>query len=160
MKKIIRKILVVTLALTLTLSIIIPSYAAAPEAETKAAALKQLGLFMGVSDTDFALDRAPTRVEAVVMLLRTLGVEAEAQASDATHPFTDVPAWADRYIAYAYDKGLAKGVSDTGFGIGDVDSDMYLTFMLGRSATAMQTAISSGAPRILSQRPLEFCLTA
>ncbi len=91
MKSGIRKILVVTLALALCFSMMLPAYAAAPEAETKAAALKQLGLFMGVSDTDFALDRAPTRVEALVMLLRTLSVEDDAKASTATHPFTDVP---------------------------------------------------------------------
>ena len=63
---------------------------------------------MGVSDTDFALDRAPTRVEALVMLLRTLGVEDDAKASTATHPFTDVPGWADRYIAFAYENGLTR----------------------------------------------------
>ncbi len=130
MKSGIRKILVVTLALALCFSMMLPAYAAAPEAETKAAALKQLGLFMGVSDTDFALDRAPTRVEALVMLLRTLGVEDDAKASTATHPFTDVPGWADSYIAYAYENGFTKGVSDTSFGSGDADSDMYLTFML------------------------------
>jgi hypothetical protein len=49
----------------------LPAYAATPEAETKAAALKQLGLFMGVSDTDFALDRAPTRLEVMDMLIRS-----------------------------------------------------------------------------------------
>lgn len=130
MKSGIRKILACVLALALCFSMMLPAYAAAPEAETKAAALKQLGLFMGVSDTDFALDRAPTHVEALVMLLRTLGVEDDAKASTATHPFTDVPGWADRYIAYAYENGLTKGVSDTSFGTGNADSDMYLTFML------------------------------
>ena len=35
--------------------------------------LKNLGIFKGVSDTDFALDRAPTRVEALIMLIRVLG---------------------------------------------------------------------------------------
>jgi len=130
MKKGIRKILVVTLALAMCFSMMLSAYAATPEAETKAAALKQLGLFMGVSDTDFALDRAPTRVEAVVMLLRAMGEAEAAKASSATHPFTDVPEWANRYIAYAYENGLTKGVSETSFGTGDADSDMYLTFML------------------------------
>lgn len=130
MKKGIRKMLVVTLALAMCFSMMLPAYAATPEAETKAAALKQLGLFMGVSDTDFALDRAPTRVEAMVMLIRSMGKESEALSVGGTHPFTDVPAWADKYIGYAYEKRLTKGVSATSFGTGDADSDMYLTFML------------------------------
>jgi len=124
MKKGIRKILVVTLALAMCFSMMLSAYAATPEAETKAASLKQLGLFMGVSDTDFALDRAPTRVEAVVMLLRAMGEAEAAKAASATHPFTDVPEWANRYIAYAYENGLTKGVSETSFGTGDADSDM------------------------------------
>lgn len=130
MKNRINKILITVLALTLCISMTVPAFAAAPEAETKAVALKQLGLFMGVSDTDFALDRQPTRVEAIVMLLRAMGCEADAKASTAVHPFTDVPEWADRYVAYAYKNGLTKGVSATSFGTGNADSDMYLTFML------------------------------
>ena len=47
-------------------------------AEEIAGELKTLGLFRGVSDTDFDLDRAPTRVEAVVMLVRLLGAETAA----------------------------------------------------------------------------------
>ncbi|MBQ5355183.1 MAG: hypothetical protein IIU08_04870, partial [Clostridia bacterium] len=64
------------------------------EEETTAAALKSLGLFRGVSDTNFDLNRAPTRVEALVMLIRTLGKESEALGGNWTHPFTDVPSWA------------------------------------------------------------------
>lgn len=92
--------------------------------------LKNLGLFQGVSDTDFALDRAPTRVEALVMLIRLLGDGAQAQNSTDSHPFTDVPQWADGYVGYAYQKGLTKGVSETAFGTGEASAQMYLTFVL------------------------------
>ena len=92
--------------------------------------LKNLGLFQGVSETDFALNRAPTRVEALVMLIRLLGDGAEAQSSRATHPFTDVPQWADGYVGYAYQKGLTNGVSETTFGTGTASAQMYLTFVL------------------------------
>lgn len=92
--------------------------------------LKNLGLFQGVSDTDFALDRAPTRVEALVMLIRLLGDGSLAQNSTASHPFTDVPQWADGYVGYAYQKGLTKGVSETTFGTGEASAQMYLTFVL------------------------------
>jgi len=130
-KKHVKCIFSLTLALTLFLMLILSAYTAdINEAETKAAALKKLGLFKGVSETDFDLDRAPTRVEAMVMLIRILGKEAEVLKMGGTHPFTDVPDWADKYIGYAYEKGLTKGVSATSFGTGNADSDMYLTFML------------------------------
>lgn len=98
--------------------------------EQLAKSLKSLGLFQGVSDTDFALHRAPTRVEALIMLIRLLGHGKEAQESGASHPFTDVPTWADGYVGYAYEKGLTNGTSDTTFGTGTASAQMYLTFVL------------------------------
>jgi len=131
MKKTVKGTLSMILAFTLVFALLIPAYAAGgAEAEPKAAALKQLGLFKGVSATDFALDRAPTRAEALVMLIRTLGKESEALGGSWTHPFTDVPSWADKYVGYGYEKGLTKGISATQFGSGNAGSDMYLTFML------------------------------
>ena len=92
--------------------------------------LKALGLFKGASDTDYALDRAPTRTEAVVMLLRILGKENEVLTAGYSHPFTDVPEWADPYIGYAYTTGLSQGVSETEFGSGNASAAMYLTLVL------------------------------
>lgn len=92
--------------------------------------LKSLGLFRGASDTDYALDRAPTRIEAVVMLLRTLGRENEVLTANYSHPFTDVPDWADPYIGYAYETGLSQGVSAAEFGSGNASAAMYLTLVL------------------------------
>ena len=98
--------------------------------ETLARALKDLGLFKGVSENDFDLMRAPTRVEAMVMLIRILGKENEALSGNYQHPFVDVVDWADRYIGYAYASGLTKGVSDTMYGSGDASAGMFLTFVL------------------------------
>jgi|GEM_PF-963078 len=92
--------------------------------------LKSLSLFKGVSDTEFDLGRAPTRTEAVVMLIRVLGKESEAQTASWSHPFTDVASWATNYIGYAYQKGLTKGISDTQFGTGNASAAMYVTFVL------------------------------
>lgn len=131
MKKTTKKVLSLILVMALCISVLLPVYASNPgEAEAKAAALKQLGLFKGVSDTDFALDRAATRTEAFVMLIRALGKESEALGGSWAHPFTDVPSWADKYIGYGYEKGLTKGVSATQFGTGNADLNMYLTFIL------------------------------
>lgn len=61
-----------------------------------AASLKTLTLFRG-SDTGygegFDLEKAPTRMEALIMLIRLLGEESEALTCTAYQPFTDVPDW-------------------------------------------------------------------
>lgn len=130
MKKAIASVLAVTLLIAASLTVKTPARAAGVTEASQAAALKRLGLFRGVSATDFDLGRAPTRTEALVMLIRVLGEESEALKSDRPHPFTDVAPWADRYVGYAYAKGLTKGISATLFGTGDANSDMYLTFVL------------------------------
>ena len=71
--------------------------------------LHALGLFRGTGEDEngvpiYALEKTATRAEALVMLIRLLGEEDAALSSLAAHPFTDVPAWADRYVAYAYEK--------------------------------------------------------
>lgn len=131
MGKNIKRALALVLVLAISLTMVAPIYAStATEAETKALALKQLGLFKGVSDTEFDLDRAPTRAEAMVMLIRVLGQESEALKGNWSHPFSDVAPWADKYIGYAYEKGLTKGISKTEFGTGNAGSDIFLTFVL------------------------------
>ena len=104
--------------------------------ETEAALrLKVLGLFQGVGtnpdgSTNFDLARAPSRTEALVMLIRLLGKDAEANGGSWKHPFTDVPGWANEEVGYAYEKGLTKGSSATEFGVGTASAQMYLTFVL------------------------------
>ncbi|WP_372996124.1 hypothetical protein [Lutispora sp.] len=97
--------------------------------------LWELGLFQGVGTypdggINFDLARKPSRIEALVMLIRLLGKENEAKNSDWIHPFTDVPEWADKYVGYAYEKGLTKGSSGSEFGTGTASVQMYLTFVL------------------------------
>ncbi len=93
--------------------------------------LKALGIFKGVSETDFALNRAPTRTEALVMLIRVLGKENDALSKGGKHPFTDVPAWADKYVGYAFENKLTNGMSATKFGSNTAaSSSMYITFVL------------------------------
>ena len=72
----------------------------------------------GVLDSGgtFSPDKAITRREMAVMLVRTLGYQdlAEKEAKDYALPFTDVTA--DRgYIAVAYDIGMVNGTSATTF---------------------------------------------
>jgi len=132
-----RKTLCLILALCLCVSLLPSSALAetpgAPDPETFARSLKALGLFQGVSDTDFALDRAPTRAEALVMLLRLTGKANAAAHCESAHPFADTAEcrWADPYIAYAWDQGLTKGADESHFLPNDpANANMYLTFVL------------------------------
>ena len=104
--------------------------------ERKAHKLYNLGLMKGTGVTAngillFDLDRTPTRAEAITMLVRFLGKEEDASKSGKTHPFTDVPTWADGYVSYAYENGLTNGMSATVFGAETLATpEMYMTFML------------------------------
>ena len=115
-----------------------------------AASLKTLTLFRG-SDTGygegFDLEKAPTRMEALIMLIRLLGEESEALTCTAYQPFTD---WALPYAAYAYSKGYTNGVGPTTFGTTmSASAEMYTEFLLRAlhySSTA-QSDISNAPER-------------
>ncbi len=131
-----KRFFAVLLALLLTFSLSAGVFAADAEAETAAQELFDLGLFSGTG-TDaagkpvFDLDRAPTRAEAVTMLVRLLGKTDAALAGAWTTPFTDVADWAKSYVGFAYANGLTAGTSAATFGGGDtVSAAQYLTFVL------------------------------
>lgn len=93
--------------------------------------LSKIGVFVGTG-SGFDLDREPTRLEGLIMLIRLLGVEKEAIAmSNASIPFTDVPDWGRGYVAYAYSNGLTNGVGNNLFGTNQLmTSNSYMTFVL------------------------------
>ena len=92
--------------------------------------MKAMGLFAG-TNKGYELDRAATRAEAGVMLVRLLGREAEAKATAYDAPFTDVPDWAKPYVGWLYRNGLTAGVSGTKYGTNDtVTAQQYATFLL------------------------------
>ena len=131
-----KKILSLLLVLTLCVAFATTAFAASPEAVAAADRLNGLGLFNGVGDNadgtpNYDLDRAPNRMEAVTLLVRLLGKEADAQAGTWKTPFTDVADWAKPYVGYAYENGLTSGTSATTFsGTGTVSATQYLTFVL------------------------------
>lgn len=98
---------------------------------TYADQLSQIGIFRG-TDNGFELYREPTRIEALVILIRLLGQEEIAtQTPFGSCPFTDVPDWGKSYVAYAYSTGLTNGISDSLFGSYDlVMPKSFSTFML------------------------------
>lgn len=132
-------------ALLLTIAILFllapAALAASDEANEAAETLNELGLFNGVGENadgtpNFDLDRAPTRHEAVTMLVRLLGKESEAKSGTWETPFSDVADWAKPYVGYAYANKLTNGVGDDGKGGQLFGGSMtttatqYLTFVL------------------------------
>jgi hypothetical protein len=104
--------------------------------EMAARQLFSYGLFQGSGvaedgTVEFNLTASMSRQEAVTMLVRLLGKEEEAKAGNWTTPFTDVDAWAQPYVGYAYANDLTHGSGDKTFGsAGLVNGDQYLTFIL------------------------------
>ena len=95
-------------------------------------ALRLLGLFQG-SDRGYELERCPSRVEALVMLIRLLGEETAALAGDAVTPFKDLNIWEQgkNYVAYGYRMRYTNGMSATTFGPTlNGTLEQYLTFVL------------------------------
>ncbi len=98
--------------------------------------LYALGLMQGTGvnqdgTPSFELNRAPTRAEAVAMLIRLLGKEKEALYGTWSTPFYDVPDWAKPYVGYAYASGLTQGMGSNTFGSDySVTASQYITFVL------------------------------
>lgn len=131
-----KRFISLALSLVLMLTLLPTAFAVSNEATEAAQTLYELGLFSGTGNNpdgtpNFDLDRAPTRQEAITMLVRLLGKEEEANAGTWDIPFTDVDNWAKPYVGYAYANGLTTGTGATTFGSNDiVTASQYLTFVL------------------------------
>lgn len=92
--------------------------ASASDYDAVAEELSAIGMFRGTG-SGFELDRAPTRSEAAIMLVRLFGAEEEAnaayQAGKISHPFTDVSAYTSPYVAWLHTNGITKGYTATTF---------------------------------------------
>ncbi len=126
-----KKLISLCLALALSLSLCLMSASAYSPAQLNSAdALYTLGLFLGTGES-YELNANLTRAEGITMLVRMLGKEAEAKSGSYQHPFTDVPDWAEPYVAYAYTAKLTNGVSETAFeGDSEMTNAQFLTLVL------------------------------
>ncbi len=130
MKKTVQRSLALVLFLLMLLAL--PAMAGeAPIYTDEADALNSLGLFQGTGN-GYELERAPTRAEALVLLVRLLGKEAEAKAYAGDCPLGDVAGrWMAPYVGWAYAQGITKGTSDSAFTPDAyADARMFSTFVL------------------------------
>ena len=133
MKRIHRSCVAVLLLLAMLLSCV-PAIAAGGSrgftTQQKAEALKSLDIFQG-TNKGFELESTLTREQAVTLIVRLLGAEAEAKEKSPEHPFTDVWAWASPYVGYGYQNGLVKGMGASTFGYGQLVTEaQFLTMLL------------------------------
>jgi len=110
MKKTISKLTILLLIILLPQVNVILSAEDTTRYEEYAEKLATIGVFKG-TPAGFELDRQPTRLEGLVMLIRLLGKEDEALSiKDEASVFTDVPDWGIPFTNYAYKNGLTKGL--------------------------------------------------
>lgn len=82
-------------------------------------ALWGMGLVKGDDNGNFNPDSEITRIEFLAMVIRMIGLEDGAKATAAEElVFTDIPAdhWGRGYAYWAYNLGIANGISETEFG--------------------------------------------
>ena len=108
--------------------------ASASDYDDIARELSAIGMFRGTG-SGFELDRAPTRSEAAIMLVRLFGAEEEANAAykagKISHPFTDVSAYTSPYVAWLYSNGITKGYTATTFASQNpCSAQNYVVFLL------------------------------
>jgi len=120
-----------TMVISISLSSVQVQAYQSPTNEESATLLATIGVFKG-SDKGFELERQPTRIEGLIMLIRLLGAEDEAYAAGYTDSyFTDVPTWALPYTNYAFDHNLTKGIGNKQFGTSQaLTLDAYSTYIL------------------------------
>lgn len=132
MKRFAKRIFSTLLTAALSVSLLVSPSAAtssSPESTSRADKLLSLHLFQGAAD-GYHLERTPTRMQGLVMLIRLLGEEETALATTETSPFLDLT-WGEAYAAYAYANGLTKGTSATTFTPNSALSPKgYVTFLL------------------------------
>lgn len=126
-----KKQLLVLSILVIILSLGIPVFGGTTYYNDYAVKLSEIGVFKGTGN-GFELDREPTRLEGLIMLIRLLGKEDEAESlkNDPTI-FSDVPSWGRGYVNYAYNNGLTKGIGNNLFGTNDkMNSKSFITLLL------------------------------
>ena len=126
-------LLFTTLLLTAALCVT----ASASDFDAVAEDLSAIGMFRGTAN-GFELDRAPTRSEAAIMLVRLYGAEDTAKtaydAGEISHPFNDVSDFTSPYVAWLYTNGITNGTSADTFGSANkCSAQNYVVFLLRAS---------------------------
>ena len=104
--------------------------------------LQTVGIMVGDENGNFNPDQNVTRNEMAVIMANLM--EYNVATYKDTSPFTDVPSWAEPYVAACYTNGITSGYSDTIYGGSDTVTTAQAALMLMKALGYFQYASDFG----------------
>ena len=105
--------------------------------------LQTVKIMVGDENGDFNPDQNVTRNEMAVIMSNLM--EYNVASYKNTSPFTDVPAWAEPYVAACWTNGITAGYSDTIYGGSDTVTTAQAALMLMKALGYFQYASAFGS---------------
>ena len=99
--------------------------------------LQAVGVMVGDEKGNFNPDQNVTRNEMAVIMANLMDYRVASYAG--TSPFTDVPEWAEPYVAACYTNGITSGVSATQYGGDQTVTTAQAALMLLKALGYFQT---------------------
>ena len=104
--------------------------------------LKAVGIMVGDESGDFNPDQNVTRNEMAVVMSNLMAYNVATYAN--TSPFTDVPSWAEPYVAACWTNGITAGTSATTYGGSEDVTTAQAALMLMKALGYFQYASDFG----------------
>ena len=104
--------------------------------------LEAVGIMIGDENGNFNPDQNVTRNEMAAVMANLM--EYNVASYRGTSPFTDVPSWAEPYVAACWTNGITAGYSDTIYGGSDTVTTAQAALMLMKALGYFQYASDFG----------------
>ena len=105
--------------------------------------LEAVGIMIGDENGNFNPDQNVTRNEMAVIMSNLM--EYNVASYKDTSPFTDVPSWAEPYVAACWTNGITSGYSDTIYGGSDDVTTAQAALMLMKALGYFQYSSDFGS---------------
>ena len=105
--------------------------------------LEAVGIMIGDENGNFNPDQNVTRNEMAVVMSNLM--EYNVASYKDTSPFTDVPSWAEPYVAACYTNGITAGTSATTYGGSDTVTTAQAALMLMKALGYFQYSSDFGS---------------
>lgn len=104
--------------------------------------LQAVGIMVGDDNGNFNPDQKVTRNEMAVVMSNLMDYRAATYAG--TSPFTDVPSWAEPYVAACWNNGITSGYTKTTYGGSDSVTTSQAALMLMKALGYFQYSSDFG----------------
>ena len=104
--------------------------------------LQAVGIMVGDNNGNFNPDQKVTRNEMAVVMSNLMDYRAATYAG--TSPFTDVPSWAEPYVAACWNNGITSGYTKTTYGGSDSVTTSQAALMLMKALGYFQYSSDFG----------------